>query len=63
MSAVDQADISLSQSTGSTGVFQSVAQGRSLHFYWTAQGFRDRETGSYWDIPGKRFRVPLKEKD
>ncbi|MGE3725046.1 MAG: DUF3179 domain-containing protein [Candidatus Sericytochromatia bacterium] len=59
VSAVDQADISLSQSTGSTGVFESVAQGRSLHFYWTAQGFRDRETGSYWDISGKAFSGPL----
>lgn len=44
---------------GATGAFISVLDGRKLHFEPTSAGFRDRETGSAWNVLGRATNGPL----
>jgi hypothetical protein len=44
---------------GATGVFVPVASGRELHFDAADNAFRDRETGSTWDVLGRATAGPL----
>jgi hypothetical protein len=38
---------------GATGVFVPILDGKMLHFAPTVGGFRDRETGTTWDVLGR----------
>jgi hypothetical protein len=60
VSALDAAQIEKSKETGSTGVFDRRAEGRTLTFRYAKDGrFRDEETGSTWTVTGKAVDGPL----
>ena len=61
VSALDLPSIDDSEDVGSTGVFGRVVDGQALTFERTedATRFRDRETGSSWDITGRAVDGPL----
>ncbi len=59
LSALDDAEIARSRAVGSTAVFSSVVDGRTLTFAPVADGFRDRETGSAWNLLGRAVIGPL----
>jgi hypothetical protein len=59
LSALDHARIARSRAVGATGVFEPTAGGRSLTFRAIPGGFRDRETGSTWNILGHAVAGPL----
>jgi hypothetical protein len=59
LSALDDADITKSRDVGATAVFSRVMDGRTLTFEATAEGFRDRETGSTWTLLGEAVKGPL----
>jgi len=59
LSALDEGRIDQSRSIGATAVFSPVAEGRALTFEPTAEGFRDRETGSVWNLLGIAVAGPL----
>ncbi len=48
-----------SRAIGATGVFSPVVDGRALTFEPVAEGFRDRETGSLWNILGQGVKGRL----
>jgi hypothetical protein len=51
-SALDARAVADGRDVGTTGVFESVLDGRPLTFESSGEGFRDRETGSTWDVFG-----------
>ena len=53
LSALDDRRIERSRAVGATGVFSRVLDGRTLTFEPTTAGFRDRETGTTWDLLGR----------
>ncbi|MEE8472224.1 MAG: DUF3179 domain-containing (seleno)protein, partial [Dehalococcoidia bacterium] len=57
-SALDGSKISTSRDVGAAAVFDPVVDGRRLSFEWR-DGFRDRETGSTWNIFGQATGGPL----
>ncbi len=59
LSALDDDEIKHSRAVGATGAFRRVLEGRSLTFGATAEGFRDRETGSTWTVLGGAVNGPL----
>ena len=67
VSALDQADIASSRDIGATAVYDATLDGRTLTFVpivdaQTEPGaafFRDRETGSGWNLAGKAVSGPL----
>jgi hypothetical protein len=59
LSALDQAAILRSRAVGATGVFDPAVDGRTLSFEAAADGFRDRETGTTWNLLGHGVRGPL----
>jgi hypothetical protein len=59
LSALDEHDIKRSREVGATGVFSPVVEGRALSFEAIAVGFRDRETGSTWNLLGHAVKGPL----
>jgi hypothetical protein len=60
VSALDAAQIERSKETGSTGVFDRRADGRTPTFRYAGDGrFRDEETGSTWTVTGKALDGPL----
>jgi hypothetical protein len=59
LSALDAPRMEQSRAIGATGVFSPVVAGKSLTFEPVAQGFRDRETGSLWNLLGRAFKGPL----
>ncbi len=59
LSALDDARIERSRPVGATGVFSRILDGKSLTFEPTAAGFRDRETGTTWDLLGRGAGGPL----
>jgi hypothetical protein len=59
LSALDDTDMRQSRPVGATGVFRPVAGGRRLTFEAAADGFRDRETGTVWNLLGHAVRGPL----
>ncbi len=59
-SALDDGNISRGRDVGSSGVFDPRVEGRVLRFEPDGDGrFRDRETGSIWDILGRATEGPL----
>jgi uncharacterized protein DUF3179 len=59
LSALNDEEIKRSRAVGATGTFSRVVEGRPLTFEATAEGFRDRETGSTWTLLGHSVKGPL----
>jgi Protein of unknown function (DUF3179) len=59
LSALDDEEIRRSRAVGATSAFDRVLDGRPLTFEPTAEGFRDRETGSAWTLLGHAVKGPL----
>ena len=58
-SALDAATVADGRDVGSTGVFVSAVDGRPLHLEAADGGFRDRESGSTWNVFGTALSGPL----
>ena len=59
-SALDEGSIANGRDVGSTGVFLRRVDGRTLEFESVDDGvFRDRQTGSTWNILGRAVAGPL----
>jgi hypothetical protein len=59
LSALDDARMDQSRPIGATAVFSPVVGGRPLTFEPTPEGFRDRQTGSVWNLLGHAVKGPL----
>jgi len=59
-SALDASTVSGGADIGTVAVYVPVVDGRRLHFQAAGEGFRDRETGSRWNILGHATGGPLK---
>jgi Protein of unknown function (DUF3179) len=59
LSALDASQIAQSRAVGATAVFRPVVEGRTLTFEVAGEGFRDRETGSRWNLLGRAVQGPL----
>src|SRR5262249_32453042 len=59
LSALDDHEIKRSRAVGATGVFSAVVEGRALSFEAIPDGFRDRETGSRWNLLGHATKGTL----
>ncbi len=59
-SALDAAEISQGRDVGQTAAFDRRIEGRTLRFQAVEGGFRDRETGSRWDLAGRAVAGPLR---
>lgn len=60
VSPLDAAAIARSRDVGTAGTFDSRLDGRTLSFEPAGDGrFRDRETGSSWDVTGRATDGPL----
>lgn len=60
-SALDQSRIASGRDVGASGVFDRRAGGRTLTFEpGPGSTFRDRETGSAWDLRGRAVSGPLR---
>ncbi len=60
-SALDHAELARGRDVGATGVFERYVGGRRLTFEREAgAGFRDRETGSRWNVVGQAIAGSLK---
>jgi hypothetical protein len=58
-SALDESSVDRGRDVGATGVFEPTVEGRHLTFESRKNGFRDRETGSTWDVLGNATAGPL----
>lgn len=58
-SALDRETVAVGRDVGTVAVYVPVVDGRRLHFERDGDGFRDRETGSRWDILGRALSGPL----
>jgi len=58
-SALDDARMDQSRGIGATAVFDPVAAGRTLSFEAAPDGFRDRQTGTKWNLLGHAVKGPL----
>ena len=59
VSVLDEKEIAESRKVGSVTVFVPEVNDRVLTFTKTENGFKDRETGSLWNITGKCISGPL----
>ena len=59
LSALDEAEMHRSRAIGATAVFSPVVAGKMLTFEIAPDGFRDRPTGSLWNVVGHGVRGPL----
>ncbi|MBI2156150.1 MAG: DUF3179 domain-containing protein [Candidatus Rokubacteria bacterium] len=59
LSALDDSRMDRSRAIGATAVWRPVVDGRALTFEAAADGFRDRETGTAWNLLGHALRGPL----
>jgi hypothetical protein len=59
LSALDDEEIRRSRAVGATAAFRRALGERTLTFEATAGGFRDRETGSTWNLLGHATAGPL----
>ena len=59
LSALDQSRIDQSRAVGATAVFSRAVAGRTFTFEAAGEGFRDRETGSLWNLLGHAVKGPL----
>lgn len=62
LSALDEPRLEQSRPIGATAVFSPTLGGRSLRFEAAGDGFRDRETGSVWNLLGHAVKGPLADK-
>jgi hypothetical protein len=53
LSALDDDEIAQSRAIGATAVFSRILSGKRLTFEPAPEGFRDRETGTVWNILGR----------
>jgi hypothetical protein len=60
VSALDASSVAEGRDVGATGVFVPATGGQELHFEAAGDGFRDRETGSTWDVLGRATEGPLR---
>jgi len=60
VSVLDDEEIAGSREVGTIGVFEPRAGTRLLTFAPVAEGFRDDETGSTWNVLGRAVSGPLK---
>jgi hypothetical protein len=58
-SAVDAPKLSASRDVGASAAFEPVVAGRMLTIVADADGFKDRETGSRWNLLGDAVAGPL----
>lgn len=58
-SPLDREEIPEGRDIGAAAVFESVVGGHALTFIWDGKSFRDRETGSTWDLTGRATSGPL----
>lgn len=58
-SALDADAVAAGRDVGATGAFDRDIGGRQLNFQRDGEGFRDAETGSHWDVPGRATSGPL----
>ena len=58
-SALDASSLAEGRDVGATGVFVPAAGGKELHFEAAGDTFRDRETGTTWDVLGRAIAGPL----
>jgi hypothetical protein len=59
LSALDAGQIAQSRAIGATAVYRPILDGKPLAFEPGGDGFRDRETGSGWNLLGQAVRGPL----
>ena len=59
-SALDRSQIAEGRDVGQTAVYDRRLGDRTLSFEATRGGFRDRETGSIWDLAGRATAGRLK---
>jgi hypothetical protein len=59
LSALDDEEIKRSRAVGATAAFSRMLESRALTLEATADGFRDRETGSTWTLLGHAVKGPL----
>lgn len=59
LSALDDSQIERSRAVGATAVFSPMVGGRALQFEVGPEGFRDRQTGTVWNLLGHAVRGPL----
>jgi Protein of unknown function (DUF3179) len=59
LSALDRSEMEQSRRIGATGVYSAVTGGRALSFEALSDGFRDRETGTIWNLLGHATRGPM----
>lgn len=59
-SALDASDIARGRDVGATGTFSPLLEGRRLTFRPADAGFRDRETGTSWNVLGRATAGPLR---
>lgn len=59
VSPLDEGDIVDGRDVGSSGVYLPVASGERLTFEPVAEGFRDQETRSTWNLLGEAIAGPL----
>jgi hypothetical protein len=62
VSVLDEKEIKKSRNIGSATLFNAVLEGQRLTFQKKGEHFKDRETGSTWDITGQAIAGPLKGK-
>ncbi|NUR27741.1 MAG: DUF3179 domain-containing protein [Catenulispora sp.] len=59
VSALDDDQVARGRDIGTVEVFDPFVAGRHLHFVADGTGFRDRESGSRWDVLGRAVGRPL----
>ncbi len=59
-SALDEITVAGGRDVGTSGVFRRSVEGRVLTFTADEEGYRDRETGSAWDLTGRAVSGPLR---
>lgn len=59
LSALDHSEIARSRAIGSTAVFSTRLESRTLTFEPSGDAFRDRETGTRWSFFGRGLQGPL----
>jgi hypothetical protein len=59
-SALDTTTVSGGADVGTVAVYDPVVDGRRLHFDVVGEEFRDRETGSRWNVLGQATKGPLR---
>jgi hypothetical protein len=63
-SALDEVEISAGREVGTSGAFGRRIAGMTLEFKPVGNGrFRDRQTGSIWDISGRAVSRPLEGRE